>query len=120
MMAIVSCKVDLVATRSYYAGMAQVKTVGVKQLKDNLSAYLRDVRRGTRVLVTDRHAVVAELARPGTAAVGTLPSALAEWVERGAVRLPVAPKARLGAAPVRVPEGTACRILDELRDEVGA
>lgn len=41
--------------------MGTVKTVGVKELKNRLSEYLRDVRRGTRVLVTDRSEVVAEV-----------------------------------------------------------
>ena len=32
-----------------------MKTVGIKDLKNNLSAYLRDVKRGTRILVSDRN-----------------------------------------------------------------
>ena len=44
--------------------MCDLKTVGIKDLKNNLSAYLRDVRRGARVLVTDRDRVVAELHEP--------------------------------------------------------
>ena len=44
--------------------MGSLKTVGIKELKNNLSAYLREVRRGTRVLVSDRNSVVAELHEP--------------------------------------------------------
>ncbi len=41
-----------------------VQTVNIRTLKDKLSAYLRDVRRGDVVLITDRGEVVAELRRP--------------------------------------------------------
>ena len=42
-----------------------MKTVGVRELKDRLSEYLRRVRAGEGVLVTDRGEVIAELAPPG-------------------------------------------------------
>jgi prevent-host-death family protein len=41
--------------------MSKVKTVGVKELKNKLSAYLREVRSGDRILVTDHATVIAEL-----------------------------------------------------------
>jgi antitoxin (DNA-binding transcriptional repressor) of toxin-antitoxin stability system len=43
-----------------------VKAVPVRELKNRLSAYLRDVARGEVVLVTDRGRVVAELRRPSS------------------------------------------------------
>jgi prevent-host-death family protein len=39
-------------------------TVGVAQLRQNLSEYLRRVQRGERLLVTDRNRPVAELGPP--------------------------------------------------------
>jgi prevent-host-death family protein len=42
-----------------------MKTVGVRDLKNKLSEYLRRVRLGEGVLVTDRGEVVAELLPPG-------------------------------------------------------
>ena len=42
-----------------------MKTVGLRELKNRLSEYVRDVRSGERVLVTDRGDVVAELTPPG-------------------------------------------------------
>ena len=42
-----------------------MKTVGVRELKNRLSEYIRHVRSGEGVLVTDRGQVVAELAPPG-------------------------------------------------------
>lgn len=45
-----------------------MKKVGLRDLKNRLSAYVRLVRRGQSVLVTDRGQVVAELRSPGVAA----------------------------------------------------
>lgn len=50
-----------VATSSYFDGM---KVVGIKELKNKLSEYLRLVKSGEVVLVTDRGDVVAELRAP--------------------------------------------------------
>jgi len=41
-----------------------MKAVGVRELKDRLSEYLRLVRNGEEILVTDRGEVVAELRQP--------------------------------------------------------
>lgn len=43
---------------------SRVKAVAVKELKNRLSQYLREVSAGEVVLVTDRGRVVAELRRP--------------------------------------------------------
>lgn len=44
--------------------MLYMKTVGVAQLRQNLSQYLERVGRGERLLVTDRNRPVAELGPP--------------------------------------------------------
>lgn len=41
-----------------------MKAVAVRELKNRLSAYLREVAAGEVVLVTDRGRIVAELRRP--------------------------------------------------------
>lgn len=41
-----------------------MKTVAVKELKNRLSVYLREVAQGEVVLVTDHGHVIAELRRP--------------------------------------------------------
>lgn len=48
----------LVVTSDHFS---VVKTAGIKQLKARLSEYLRLVRAGETVLVTDRDQVIAEL-----------------------------------------------------------
>ena len=42
-----------------------MRTVGVRELKNSLSEYLRRVRSGESVLVTDRGEIVAEISPPG-------------------------------------------------------
>jgi prevent-host-death family protein len=42
------------------------RSVGVAELRRNLSRYLKDVERGERLLVTDRNRPVAELGPAGT------------------------------------------------------
>jgi antitoxin (DNA-binding transcriptional repressor) of toxin-antitoxin stability system len=101
--------------------MGEIKTVGIKELKNKLSAYLREVRRGARVLVSDRNRVVAELHEPraGYAADDAIDPTLAEWIDAGAVAPPTMPKAKLPASPVRLPDGAAEKLLDEDRGEAG-
>jgi antitoxin (DNA-binding transcriptional repressor) of toxin-antitoxin stability system len=45
-----------------------LRTVGIRALKDKLSAHLRDVQRGDVLLVSDRGRIIAEL-RPPTVQV---------------------------------------------------
>jgi antitoxin (DNA-binding transcriptional repressor) of toxin-antitoxin stability system len=74
-------QVDLVATRGYVVGM---RSVGIKEMKNRLSYYVRLAAEGEPVLVTDRDRVVAELGppRPGRAPVLN-DAALADLVRRG-------------------------------------
>ena len=100
--------------------MADIKTVGIKDLKNNLSAHLRDVKRGTRILVAERDRVIAELHEPGapyTVEMSDNP-VLERWIREGKVRLPTRRRTRpLESTGVRAPDGTAERLLDETRRE---
>jgi len=97
-----------------------MKAVGVRELKAHLSRYLRDVRDGEVVLVTDRGRVIAELRAAPDAAWQESP------VERGLrllgaraallVREPHDPAA-YPASPVRAPPGTAAALIDAERGE---
>ncbi len=60
-----------------------MKTVGVRELKNRLSEYIRQVRSGEGVLVTDRGQVVAELTAPGQGAMDTsIPAGLLALARR--------------------------------------
>jgi antitoxin (DNA-binding transcriptional repressor) of toxin-antitoxin stability system len=68
-----------------------MKTVGVRDLKNRLSEYLREVRSGAGVLVIDRGEVIAELSPPGQGKADTsLPAGVRALARRGLV-LPGAP-----------------------------
>jgi len=99
--------------------MAELKTVGVRELKNKLSAYLREVRTGVRILVSDRDTVVAELHEPQLECFpgGLEHPVLSEWVRSGMVRPARSEKRNLGKSPVRLPDGASLRLLDEDRGE---
>lgn len=68
--------------------MPRMKTVGVRDLKNKLSEYLRRVRLGESVLVTDRGEVVAELLPPGQGQGDpSVPVGLQSLVKRGLLTL---------------------------------
>jgi len=99
--------------------MKRLKTVGVKELKNNLSAYLREVRGGATVLVSDRNSIVAELHEPyGRSALGeAINPLLMDWAATGSVSLPSKGKAPLPVSPVKLPAGTAAELLKQDREE---
>ena len=60
-----------------------MKTVGVRELKNRLSEYLRQAKSGESVLVTDRGQVVAELTPPGHGATdASVPAGLLALARR--------------------------------------
>ncbi|MCC7462829.1 MAG: type II toxin-antitoxin system Phd/YefM family antitoxin [Gammaproteobacteria bacterium] len=96
-----------------------MKTVGVRDLKNRLSEYLRHVRLGERVLVTDRGEVVAELLPPGVGQSDpSLPAGIQSLVRRGLLT-PAAPAGTdLYPALPRKPGGRrrcVAQLLDEER-----
>jgi antitoxin (DNA-binding transcriptional repressor) of toxin-antitoxin stability system len=65
-----------------------MKTVGVRELKNRLSEYIRQVRSGEAILVTDRGQVVAELAAPGQGTTDTsVPPGLLALARRNLVSI---------------------------------
>ena len=105
-------EIDKVATRGYFYFM---KCIGVKELKNNLSAYLRVIANGESILVTDRQRVIAELIPPreGVSAIEA-DAALAEAARCGwltpAVEGP-------GSPPPRRPLARLKNILKELEED---
>jgi antitoxin (DNA-binding transcriptional repressor) of toxin-antitoxin stability system len=98
--------------------MLAVKTVGVRELKNRLSEYLRLVRSGESVLVTDRGEVVAELSPPGqSVADSSVPPGLLALAKRGLVTLGSPGDASLYEALPRRRRGqrSAAQLLDEER-----
>jgi prevent-host-death family protein len=88
-----------------------MNTVGVAELRQNLSRYLRRVERGERLVVTDRNRPVAELGPPATSG-----AALDRLLAEGRVSRPVR---RVLPEPLEL-TGDAyalSRALDEVRGE---
>jgi prevent-host-death family protein len=65
-----------------------MKSVGLRELKNRLAEYVREVRAGEGVLVTDRGEVVAELIPPGqTIGASGAPSGLVALAKSGRLTL---------------------------------
>lgn len=68
------------------------RTIGIRELKNNLSAVLREVALGARLLVTDRDRVVAELHQPYLPlhplgeSISVSPM-MAQWIASGEVKM---------------------------------
>jgi antitoxin (DNA-binding transcriptional repressor) of toxin-antitoxin stability system len=98
-----------------------VKAVGIKQLKARLSEYVRLVKAGETILVTDRDEVVAEIrpARRQKPPGETLEEILRSLADAGEITR--ASASRRGwtwtAKGLGLPPGTASRLLDEIRSE---
>ena len=93
------------------ATFVYMNTVGIAQLRQNLSRYLRRVEQGERLLVTDRNRPVAELGPPPTsgAAVDRL---IAEGRVSRPMRRGLPGPLELGGDPYAL-----SRALDEIRGD---
>jgi antitoxin (DNA-binding transcriptional repressor) of toxin-antitoxin stability system len=100
-----------------------VRSIGVRELKNRLSEYLRQVRAGETVQVTDRGVVVAELSPPGRPlADASTPSGVLLLARRGLVSLGAArstkelyPPLRRSARRGRARRRTAAELLNDER-----
>jgi len=96
-----------------------MKAVGIRELKNRLSEYVRQVKDGEEVLVTDRGVVVAELRAPAPPGMqsGVHPG-LASLARRGLLTLGRPNAAGLYApVPRLLPPGSAAELLSEERRE---
>ena len=93
-------------------------STGIRELKDNLSRYIRRIETGERVTITAHGRVVAELVPPGTTSKAGRPSRFDELVVEGVIRPPLESGDPLEAWPdIRLPRGTAAELIDTDRDE---
>ncbi len=92
---------------------------GIRDLKNNLSRYLRRVMRGERILVTDRGRVVAELGPPvGAAGTADAATRYRQLVERGVVRPAAEHGDPLAGWPkLKLPRGSGANLVDADREE---
>lgn len=95
---------------------------GIRELKNKLSEYLRLVRDGEAVLITDRGRVIAQITPPPAYLDGAGDSeqaALARLARAARVRLGVGEFASLNEPEldVDIPAGEAADALDDVRSE---
>lgn len=96
-----------------------MRTIGVRELKANLSRTLHDVQAGEHFLVTDRGRVVAELRRPDASTMALTPAerAIARMAANGMLRLAESPMKAFGKPAVSMPAGTWRELLDAERED---
>ena len=104
---------DKVATSSHIKYVKQYKSVGIKKLKNELSFYLREVKKGSVVMITDHGNVIAEIRTPGREYDQIKRDALKqEWIDSNKLFLPAEPPKPLKMMSIHLPEGTAKELLD--------
>ena len=93
-------------------------STGIRQLKDNLSRYIRRIEAGERIAITAHGRVVAELGPPGARTKGT-PSRFDDLVASGVIRPPLEAGDPTEDWPdIGLPRGTAAELIDADRGEV--
>jgi antitoxin (DNA-binding transcriptional repressor) of toxin-antitoxin stability system len=90
---------------------------GIRELRDNLSRYIRRIEAGERIAVTAHGRVVAELVPPGTAG-GHSGSRWDELIAAGVLRPPVEVGDPFEDWPdIRLPPGSAAELIDSDRGQ---
>jgi antitoxin (DNA-binding transcriptional repressor) of toxin-antitoxin stability system len=91
---------------------------GIRELKDNLSRYIRRIEAGERIAVTAHGRVVAELVPPGTGPSRRAASRWDDLMAAGVLHPPVESGDPFEDWPdVRLPRGTAADLIDSDRGE---
>ncbi|HCU25883.1 MAG TPA: hypothetical protein DF383_12770 [Deltaproteobacteria bacterium] len=98
--------------------MRAIKSVGIKDLKNNLSAYLREVKQGARLLITERNSVVAEIREPlAKDSLSPAEELREQWIRERKLtpRRSTKKIKKYPRSPLRQAEGTAQALLQEDR-----
>lgn len=91
---------------------------GIRDLKNNLSRYIRRIETGERIAVTAHGRVVAELVPPGASAQGVSKGRWQELLAAGILHPPAEPGDPFEDWPtIRLPAGTAAALIDTDRGE---
>jgi antitoxin (DNA-binding transcriptional repressor) of toxin-antitoxin stability system len=98
--------------------MCQMTSTGIRELKNNLSRFVRRIEAGERIAVTAHGRVVAELGPPARTTRTGRRTPFDELIAAGVVRLPVEAGDPLADWPaLRLPKGTAGKLIEIDRDE---
>jgi prevent-host-death family protein len=92
-------------------------STGIRELKDNLSRFIRRIEAGERIAITAHGRVVAELVPPAMTK-GRGPSRFDELIATGVIRPPLEAGDPTEDWPeLRLPPGTAAELIDTDRGE---
>ena len=92
-------------------------SAGIRELKNNLSRYIRRIEAGERIAITAHGRVVAELVPPATGGRGGS-IGVGALLASGAIRPPLESGDPTEDWPdIRLPSGTAAELIDADRDE---
>jgi len=96
-----------------------MRSIGIRELKAQLSSVLRDVQRGDHILVTDRGRVVAELRQPDASQWNASPAerARARLAADGHLRIAEAAAPGYQRSPIKSRRGLAQELIDADREE---
>lgn len=110
---------SLLSNMARYGYNAYMATAaGIRELKDNLSMYVRRIEAGERIAVTAHGRVVAELVPPAKTLAGRGRTRFDDLVAEGVIRLPVENGDPLEHwTALRLPAGTAAALIDADRGE---
>jgi antitoxin (DNA-binding transcriptional repressor) of toxin-antitoxin stability system len=98
-------------------GYHSIMEIGIRELKDNLSRYIRRVEDGERVRVTAHGRVVAELVRPG-AGLRDGKNQLENLIASGLITPALEASDPLeDCVNIGLPPGTGAALIDTDRDE---
>ncbi|HBY63708.1 MAG TPA: type II toxin-antitoxin system prevent-host-death family antitoxin [Solibacterales bacterium] len=90
---------------------------GIRELKDNLSRYIRRIEAGDRIVVTANGRAVAEIIPPATHRPETV-SPFARLIASGVITPPAESGDPLEDCPdILLPPGTAAALIDSDRGE---
>jgi antitoxin (DNA-binding transcriptional repressor) of toxin-antitoxin stability system len=93
-------------------------SAGIRELKDNLSRFIRRIEAGERIAITAHGRVVAELVPPGTKTKAGGSIRFDELVATGVIRPPLEAGDPTEDWPeIRLPRGTAAVLIDADRGE---
>ena len=117
--AIRNARAKFVVTRDYKVIM---RTIGIRELKAQLSRVLREVQDGDHYLITDHGRVVAELRQPlstDDANLSRTDQVRLQMARAGELRLAERPRWSYGVERpiVQLPDGTAQGLLDWARGD---
>lgn len=91
-------------------------SIGIRELKDHLSRYIRRIEGGERIAVTAHGRIVAELVPHGIP--GGTPSRFDELIATGVIRPPLeAGDPTEGWTAIRLVPGTATALIDADRGQ---